>query len=92
MSKVIKYDVFRVYSQYLLFYAPTNNNQTTSRKVDSEIPFFVKVSIQKKSLILCWNKFKTKQKHRRRLPNCTVFLKPLYTIGLKNIGNNEYKL
>ena len=50
LSKVIKYDLFRVYSQHLLFYAPTNNNQQTSRKPDSEIPVFRK-SIYTKEII-----------------------------------------
>ena len=62
-SKLIKYDLFRVYSQHLLFYAPTNNHQLTSRKPDSEIPAFRK-NIYTKEIIdfvleLIQNKTKT---------------------------------
>ena len=63
LSKVIKYDLFRVYSQHLLFYAPTNNNQHATRKIDSKIPVFRK-SIYTKEIIdfvleLIENKTKT---------------------------------
>lgn len=63
LSKVIKYDLFRVYSQHLLFYAPTNNSQHTPRKPETEIPVFRK-SIYTKEIIdfvleLIQNKTKT---------------------------------
>jgi len=63
LSKVIKYDLFRIYSQHLLLYAPTNNNQIASRKGDSEIPVFRK-NIYTKEIIdfvleLIQNKTKT---------------------------------
>lgn len=62
-SKLIKYDLFRIYSQHLLFYAPTNNSQSTSRRLDSKIPLFRK-SIYTKEIIdfvleLIENKTKT---------------------------------
>lgn len=62
-SKLLKYDLFRVYSQHLLFYAPTNNKQISTRKVDSQIPLFRK-SIYTKEIIdfvleLIQNKTKT---------------------------------
>lgn len=41
-SKLLKYDLFRVYSQHLLYYAPINNKQITTKRKESEIPSFRK--------------------------------------------------
>lgn len=62
-SKLLKYDLFRVYTQHLLYYAPTNNNQISPKKNDTQIPSFRK-SIYTKEIIdfvleLIENKTKT---------------------------------
>lgn len=49
-SKLLKYDLFRVYSQHLLYYAPTNNKQVITKKTDTQIPSFRK-SIYTKEII-----------------------------------------
>lgn len=62
-SKLLKYDLFRIYSQHLLYYAPTSNKVIPNKKNDTQIPAFRK-SIYTKEIIdfvleLIQNKTKT---------------------------------
>ena len=54
-SKLIKYDLFRVYSQHLLFMHLQTITSTLQENLIARYRCFVKISTQKKSLILYWN-------------------------------------
>ena len=62
-SKLLKYDLFRLYSQHLIYYAPFDNKQIKTIRKESEIPSFRK-NIYTKEIIdfvleLIQNKTKT---------------------------------
>ncbi len=60
-SKLLKYDLFRLYSQHLLYYSPTNNKMSSPSK-KSEVPMFRKNIYTKEIIDFILELIKTKTK------------------------------
>ena len=60
-SKLLKYDLFRLYSQHLLYYSPTNNKMSSPSK-KSEVPMFRKNIYTKEIIDFILELIKTKAK------------------------------